>query len=100
MVREAVCFSFLFQRFPLNEAYAFAVAYRDLKLENVLLDSDGYCCIVDLGFAKVVTDKTYTLVGTVRIHCVENHLACSNFVLNSLFTARVSCTGSDYVQRL
>jgi protein kinase A len=40
------------------------VAYRDLKLENVLIDEDGYCVIVDLGFAKVVPDKTYTLVGT------------------------------------
>lgn len=40
------------------------VAYRDLKLENVLVGSDGYCVIVDLGFAKVVPDKTYTLVGT------------------------------------
>jgi serine/threonine protein kinase len=42
------------------------VAYRDLKLENVLIDAEGYCKIVDLGFAKVVTDKTFTLVGTVR----------------------------------
>ena len=40
------------------------VAYRDLKLENVLIDADGYCIVVDLGFAKVVTDKTFTLVGT------------------------------------
>ena len=32
--------------------------------ENVLLDSDGYTVIIDLGFAKVIKDKTYTFCGT------------------------------------
>ena len=31
---------------------------------QVLLDADGYGVIVDLGFAKVVHDKTFTLCGT------------------------------------
>ncbi|KAG7359243.1 serine/threonine protein kinase [Nitzschia inconspicua] len=38
--------------------------YRDLKGENVLIDKDGYCVIVDLGFAKFVPDKTFTFCGT------------------------------------
>jgi len=40
------------------------ICYRDLKPENILIDSKGYGVLVDLGFAKIVMDKTYTLCGT------------------------------------
>mmetsp|Transcript_16430 Transcript_16430/g.20519 ORF Transcript_16430/g.20519 Transcript_16430/m.20519 type:complete len:739 (+) Transcript_16430:257-2473(+) len=40
------------------------ICYRDLKPENILIDRQGYCVLVDLGFAKIVRDKTYTLCGT------------------------------------
>jgi len=40
------------------------IAYRDLKPENALVDDGGYCKIIDMGFAKTVKNKTFTLCGT------------------------------------
>jgi protein kinase A len=47
------------------------IAYRDLKLENILVDERGYGKIIDLGFAKVVIGKTYTLCGTPEMLAPE-----------------------------
>jgi len=48
----------------LSHLHRRGIAYRDLKPENILIDAKGYCVLVDLGFAKTVSDKTYTLCGT------------------------------------
>jgi len=48
----------------LSHLHRRGIAYRDLKPENILIDAKGYCVLVDLGFAKIVADKTYTLCGT------------------------------------
>ncbi|KAI8072073.1 camp-dependent protein kinase 5 [Thamnidium elegans] len=40
------------------------VVYRDLKPENLLLDTNGHIKITDFGFAKHVPDITWTLCGT------------------------------------
>ena len=37
---------------------------RDLKPENILLTRSGYIKIADFGFAKKVTERTWTLCGT------------------------------------
>lgn len=46
------------------------VAFRDLKLENIMLDQDGHIKLIDFGFAKRLAGdnnqlaQTYTLCGT------------------------------------
>eukprot|EP00010_Vexillifera_abyssalis_P003238 CAMPEP_0201563220 /NCGR_PEP_ID=MMETSP0173_2-20130828/79762_1 /ASSEMBLY_ACC=CAM_ASM_000268 /TAXON_ID=218659 /ORGANISM="Vexillifera sp., Strain DIVA3 564/2" /LENGTH=257 /DNA_ID=CAMNT_0047977873 /DNA_START=204 /DNA_END=974 /DNA_ORIENTATION=+ len=51
----------------LEHLHACGVIYRDLKLENVLLDQEGHVCLADFGLAKMLekgTTRTSTICGT------------------------------------
>jgi CRP-like cAMP-binding protein len=55
----------------LSHLHLHRVIYRDLKLENCLLDDRGYVKITDMGIAKLVMGKTYTMCGTADYFAPE-----------------------------
>lgn len=69
------------------------IAYRDLKLENIMISNDGYCKIVDLGFAKVVMGKSKTFV-TYEFLELDRHRA---HVAIFLFSAYTFCGTPEYL---
>jgi len=48
----------------LQYLHQLGIVYRDLRPENLLLDTSGYMKMVDFGYAKRINDVTWTLVGT------------------------------------
>ena len=41
-----------------------SIVHRNLKLEDLIVDSEGYIAIAGFRDAKIIKERTYTIVGT------------------------------------
>eukprot|EP01135_Chromosphaera_perkinsii_P000660 Nk52_evm27s147 gene=Nk52_evmTU27s147 len=78
------------------------IVYRDLKPENVLIGLNGHLKITDFGFAKEVTDRTYTTCGTPEYLSPEivkqgGHGLATDWWMLGIFTYEMLCGFSPFV---
>jgi serine/threonine protein kinase len=91
-IRGGELFTHLFKRESFNEAevkfyigeitlalehlHKLGIIYRDIKLENILLDQDGHICLCDFGLSKEflnkdIDNRTYSFCGTIEYMAPE-----------------------------
>jgi serine/threonine protein kinase len=63
----------------LEQLHKLNISYRDIKLENIMLDADGNIVLVDFGLAKILVDdeRTNSYCGTL------DYMVSLNFLLKS-----------------
>lgn len=91
-IRGGELFTHLFKRERFNESevkfytgeitlalehlHKLGIIYRDIKLENILLDQEGHICLCDFGLSKEFTvsnneKRTYSFCGTIEYMAPE-----------------------------
>jgi len=63
----------------LDYCHSHGYVYRDLKAENLMIDSTGYLKLTDFGFAKRLTElRTFTMCGTPDYLSPEVIMECGH----------------------
>lgn len=58
----------------LEHLHRLGIIYRDIKLENILLDAEGHVVLTDFGLSKEIwheDERTFSYVGTVEYMAPE-----------------------------
>lgn len=64
------------------------IIYRDIKLENILLDADGHIVITDFGLSKELTEeskRSFSFCGTIEYMAPGNFESFSFIQINIYF---------------